>query len=102
MGDSVGYGDYFGFLDSMGGWWNKAWYSTLAVTLGVAIWAETGKVILYDTPYAHQASCACGPQLSAPVPTKKFCVHSADGPLSMSYWGPARRAERGLWLCWTQ
>merc|ERR1712086_576711 len=56
---TAGYGDYFAFLDSMQGWWFHAWYSTLAVTLGVAIWAGNG-VQLLDTPYAHQTSCACG------------------------------------------
>merc|ERR1712118_51623 len=52
------YGDYFSFIDSFGGWWHHSWYSTLAVTLGVAIWAGDA-VLLLDTPYAHQMSCRC-------------------------------------------
>lgn len=97
--DRAGYGDYFEYLDSMGGWWHHSWYSTLAVTLGVAIWAADHQVLPLDTPYAHQVACVCG----APGdPQKPRCVQHADGALAMSYWMPSRRAARGLWLCWEE
>lgn len=93
--DQLRYGDYFEFLDSLGGWWHHAWYSTLAVTLGVAIHASDEEVLLLQAPYAHQASCFCGASRGAP-----HCVHHADARLAMSYWSPSRRAAGGLWLCW--
>jgi len=96
--DRQGYGDYFEFIDSWGGWWHHSWYSTLAVTLGVGIWAADDQVLALEVPYAHQAACICGPVHDSH--DKRVCVQLADGALSMSYWVPARKAARGLWLCW--
>eukprot|EP00971_Amphidinium_carterae_P114477 2268283-Amphidinium_carterae.1 len=94
--DKTRYGDWFAFLESIGGWWSHAFYSTMVTTIGVGLWASSSEVMFLETPYAHQASCVCG--------DAGTCVLLEGVAEGMSQWYSRTFAPdtSAKWVCWTE
>lgn len=54
------YQDFFGFLDSVGGFWLYRWGDHAVRTIAIALFLDPERLMKMGVPYGHQDTCRCG------------------------------------------